>query len=55
VRNVFTAAAAAGFASLDGAAGSARLAARFWSAYDRCIADVAAANDAVAQQAFATL
>ena len=55
VRNIFIAAAAAGFVSLDGEAGTVRLLPRFWPAYDRGVADVASACDATAQQAFAGL
>jgi hypothetical protein len=55
VRNIFIAAAAAGFVSLDGEAGTMRLLPQFRSAYDRGVADVAAACDAIAQQAFAVI
>jgi hypothetical protein len=55
VRNIFIAAAAAGFVSLDGEAGAVRLQPRFWPAYDRGVADVASACDAIAQQAFAVI
>jgi hypothetical protein len=55
VRNIFTDAAAAGFVSLDGEAGTVRLLPRFWPAYDRGVADMESACDAIAQRAFAVV
>lgn len=55
IRNLFLEAQAAGYVRLDHSSRPVRILPPLWEAYDRFLADVQAAQDAIAQVAFANL